>query len=165
MRVADVMTRGIDFVDPSATVQAAATQMAELDVGAVLVGSDAGVVGILTDRDILVRVVVEGKNPAYVTVAEVMTRNVVGCGVDDPIEVAFAGMREGQFRRMPVFGEEGEPVGVVTMSDLAKHVGSPEGVTETLREISEPHRQRGATEKSAEPDEDGEEAEPDAMRA
>jgi CBS domain-containing protein len=164
MKVADVMTRGIDFVDPSATVQAAATQMAELDVGAVLIGSEESVVGILTDRDILVRVVVEGKNPAYLSVAQVMTREVVGCRAEDAIEIAFAGMREGQFRRMPVFDESGKPLGVVTLSDLAKHVKSPEGITETLREISEPHRIRTGAEKSDAADAD-DDAEPKAAQA
>ncbi len=163
MKVADVMTRGIDFVDPSVTVQAAATQMAELDVGAVVIGGDKGVVGILTDRDILLRVVVEGRNPAYVTVAEVMTCDVVGCKAEDPIQVAFAAMREGQFRRLPVFGENEEPLGVVTLGDLSKHVESPENLTETLRELSEPHRRRETAEKSA--DEDGAAAASGAMRA
>ncbi len=145
MKVADVMTRGVDFVDPSATVQQAATRMAELDVGAVLIGSDAGPVGILTDRDILVRAIVAGKNPAYVTVAEVMTHDVVGCSADAPIKAAFAEMRKGQFRRMPVFDADGKPSGVVTLSDLAKHLEGPEGLTETLRELSEPHRRRAAS--------------------
>jgi CBS domain-containing protein len=163
MKVADVMTRGIDFVDPSATVQAAATQMAEIDVGAVLIGSDAGVVGILTDRDILVRVVVEGKNPAYVVVSEVMTPDVVGCAGEDAIEAAFVGMREGQFRRMPVFGEAGKPLGVVTLSDLARHIDGPESLVEALRELSEPHRQRA--DRPAEDDDDDDAAELSAIRA
>lgn len=141
MKVADVMTRGIDLVEASATVQAAATQMAELDVGAVLVGGEA-VLGILTDRDILVRVVVEGLNPAYVPVSRVMTREVVGCRADDPVEAALAEMRDRQFRRMPVFDGDGKPVGVVTLSDLAKSVAGPEGTAEALRELVEPHRSR-----------------------
>ena len=69
MKVAEVMTRAVDLVDPSATVQDAATHMAELDVGAVLVGTRRAIEGILTDRDIIVRVVVEGRHPAEVTVA------------------------------------------------------------------------------------------------
>jgi CBS domain-containing protein len=164
MKVADVMTRSVDFVAPSATVQEAATRMAELDVGATLIGSDEeGVVGILTDRDILLRVVVEGKNPAYVTVAEVMSAKVVGCFEDDQVEAAFAKMREGQFRRMPVFDAEKYPVGVVTISDLAKHIDGPENVRESLRAISEPHRTR--MEKPEADDADDPEPEPKAARA
>jgi CBS domain-containing protein len=168
MKVADVMTRGIDFVDSTATVQDAATRMAELDVGAVLIGSDEAVVGILTDRDILVRVVVEGKNSAYVTVNEVMTKDVVGCDAEDAIETVFAKMREGQFRRMPVFDEEGVTLGVVTLSDLARHIDSPENLTEALRELSEPHRRpevEPAADDTAEAAENDDAEPPKAVRA
>ena len=157
MNVAEVMTSAIDFVDPSANVQTAATRMAELDVGAVLIGTTDGIVGILTDRDIIVRVVVEGLHPAEVAVRDVMTPDVIGCKADEAIETAFAAMREGQFRRMPVFDEGGKPVGVVTLGDLAKNVESPEKLAETLREISEPHRRRKAPE--------GEVAAPEAAAA
>ena len=58
-------------------------------------------------------------------------------------------MREGQFRRMPVLDEDGKPIGVVTLGDLAKHVESPERMNEKLREISEPHRSREAPEEAA----------------
>lgn len=164
MKVAEVMTRGIDLVDPSATVQAAATRMAELDVGAVLIGSESAIEGILTDRDIIVRVVVEGRHPAQITVREVMTPDVVGCGTDDDIEEAFAIMREGQFRRMPVLDADGKPMGIVTLGDLARHVESPEKMAEKLREMSEPHRSREAPEgkslegKAAKGEADGESA-------
>jgi len=144
MKVSDVMTRAIDFVDPSASVQAAATQMAELDVGAVVIGTADKIEGILTDRDIIVRLVVEGIHPGRIGVREVMTGEVVTCRADDEIEQVFATMRENQFRRMPVLDGDGKPVGIVTMSDLAKHVESPEKVAEKLREISEPHRSREA---------------------
>jgi CBS domain-containing protein len=149
MKVLDAMTRGIDFVEPSAKVQEAATKMAELDVGAIVVGTAETIEGVLTDRDIIVRVVVEGRHPAEVDVREVMTTDVVTCREDDDVESAFAAMREGQFRRMPVLDEDGKPVGVVTLSDLAKHVESPEKVAEKLREISEPHRSREAPEDEA----------------
>jgi CBS domain-containing protein len=148
MHVADAMTRGIDLVDPSATIQEAARKMAEIDVGAVFIGGGEKIVGVLTDRDILVRVVVEGRGPADATVAEVMTEEVVGCRVDDSIEDAFKAMREGQFRRMPVFDGE-KPVGVVALSDLAKKIESPEKLAEAVREISEPHRVREEAEEEA----------------
>ena len=155
MKVADVMTHGVDLVDPTASVQKAATQMAELDVGAVLIGGADGIVGILTDRDVIVRVVVEGLHPTEVGVRDVMTPDVLGCKADDPIETAFAAMREGQFRRMPVYDENNKPIGIVTLGDLAKNVESPEKLTETLRDISEPHRNRRAPEEEkAEPEAD-----------
>jgi CBS domain-containing protein len=142
MKVAEVMSRGVDPVDPAATVQAAATQMAELDVGAVLVGTPERIEGILTDRDIILRLVVDGRNPAEAAVRDVMSATIFSCREDDSVEAAFAEMRERQIRRMPVLDEAGRPIGIVTLSDLAKAVESPEQLHETLREISEPHRSR-----------------------
>jgi CBS domain-containing protein len=144
MRVAEVMSRGVTSVEPSATVQEAARQMAELDVGAILVGNDNALEGIITDRDILLRVVVEGRHPAEVAVREVMSATLFSCKADDAVESVLAQMRERQIRRMPVYDDSGRPVGVVTLGDVAKAVSGPEQIKETLREISEPHRSRKA---------------------
>jgi CBS domain-containing protein len=150
MKVAEVMTRGVDAIDPSASVQEAATQMAELDVGAVLVGVDGMLEGVLTDRDIILRVVVDGKNPGEVAVRDVMSSRVFSCREDDPVESALVEMRERQIRRMPVLDESGRATGIVVLSDLAKAVQGPEQLQETLRQISEPHRIRNAAEEKAE---------------
>jgi CBS domain-containing protein len=145
MRVAEVMSRGVEPVDPAMSVQEAAVQMAEFDIGAVLVGAGGALTGVLTDRDIILRVVVEGKNPADVKVGEVMSELRFTCHEDDTVEAVFSVMRERQIRRMPVYNAAGEPVGVVALSDLAKALsGEPEQVRETLREMSEPHRSRKA---------------------
>ena len=142
MKVAEVMTRGLDPIDPAATVQEAATQMAELDVGAVVVGTESQLLGILTDRDIILRVVVDGRSPAEVAVRDVMSAKVFSCSADDAVEAALAQMRERQIRRMPVYDEDGQPIGIVTLSDLAKAVEGPEQIRETLRGLAEPHRSR-----------------------
>src|SRR5688500_3420354 len=73
MKVAEVMSRGVDPIDPTATVQQAARQMAEFDIGAVLIGTEERLEGILTDRDVILRVVVDGRNPAEVIVRDVMS--------------------------------------------------------------------------------------------
>jgi CBS-domain-containing membrane protein len=125
--------------------------MAELDVGAVLVGTSEHADGILTDRDIILRVVVEGSSPSEVLVRDVMSPSLYVCGEDDTIESAFAQMRERQIRRMPVVDASGKAIGMVTLGDLAKHVRSPEQITESLRDISEPHRSRKAPEEAAAP--------------
>ncbi len=143
------MTRGVDPVDPTATVQQAATQMAELDVGAVLVGTAERLEGILTDRDIILRAVVDGRHPEAVIVRDVMSSTLFGCRPNDTVESAFAEMRERQIRRMPVLDDDGRPVGVVTLSDLSKAIAGPEQVQEALRDISEPHRARQAAEGAA----------------
>jgi signal-transduction protein with cAMP-binding, CBS, and nucleotidyltransferase domain len=140
------MSRGVDPVSPSATVQEAATQMAEFDVGAVLVGDDTGLVGVLTDRDVILRVVVEGRHPAEVAVKDAMSGTLFTCKEDDSVESVVAEMRERQIRRMPVLDEAGKTVGIVTLSDLAKAFSGPEQVQEAIRAISEPHRRRDAPE-------------------
>ncbi len=147
MRVAEVMTRGIDPVAPTATVQEAATQMAEFDVGAVLVGDENGLVGVLTDRDVILRVVVEGRHPAEAIVQDVMSKALHTCRDDDALEAVVAEMREHQIRRMPVLDDSGKVVGIVTLSDLAKGITGPEQLQEAIRTISEPHRSREAPDK------------------
>ena len=161
MRVAEVMTEGIDAIAPSEGVQAAATRMAELDVGAVFVGTPEALEGVLTDRDIILRVVVEGRNPRDVTVGEVMSPALHSCKEDDSVEDVLAQMRERQIRRMPVLDAEGKPVGVVTLSDLARGFSGPEQLQEALRDISEPHR-RKTRDEPAETEETGEAKEADA---
>ena len=162
MRVAEVMSRGVDPVARDATVQEAATQMAEFDIGAVFVGDESQLVGVLTDRDILLRVVVEGKNPAEVTVGDVMSNELFTCKEDDTVETAIATMRERQIRRMPVLDREGATVGVVALSDLAKGFAGPEQLVETIRRLSEPHRSREAPEPDDDAAETDEQAEPAA---
>jgi CBS domain-containing protein len=149
MRVAEVMSRGVDPVAPGASVQEAATQMAEFDVGAVLVGDESGLVGILTDRDVILRVVVEGLHPAETVVRDVMSESLFSCKEDDTIESVLAEMRERQIRRMPVYDEKGKSVGIVTLSDLAKGITGPEHIQETIRKFSEPHRSRDAPDAQA----------------
>ena len=155
MKVADVMTRAVEPVDPAATVQQAAMRMAELDVGALLVGTAERLEGMLTDRDILLRVIVDGRHPAEVLVREVMSSSIFACRPDDTVEAAFAEMRQRQVRRMPVLDEAGRLLGIVTLGDLSKAISGPEQVQEALRDISEPHRARKvADERAAEQDDE-----------
>lgn len=147
MKVVEVMSRGVDPVPSSANVQEAATRMAELDVGAVLVGAQEALEGILTDRDIILRVVVDGRAPADVLVRDVMSSTLYSCRADDPVELALQEMRERQIRRLPVYDEDGQAVGIVTLGDLARAVDGPEQIKETFRDIAEPHRSRRAQQK------------------
>lgn len=148
MKVADVMSRGVDLVPPGATVQEAAMKMAEEDIGAVVVGTDDGLEGVLTDRDIILRAVVEGRDIATLIVRDLMSSTVFTCREDDSVEDAFREMSERQVRRLPVLDGEGRLVGIVTLSDLARLNRDPRGTSEALREMAEPHRRRA----SASPD-------------
>lgn len=144
MRVADVMSREVELVPPDATVQEAAVAMAEYDVGAVLVGIGDTLEGVLTDRDIILRAVVDGKNPAELSVRDIMSSTLFTCRDDDTLEDAFRIMSERQVRRLPVLDADGHLAGIVTLSDLGRLERDPQRVSETLRELAEPHRRKAA---------------------
>jgi CBS domain-containing protein len=150
MKVADVMTARLVLVPPEATVQEAATMMAEHDIGAVLVGAPDALVGVLTDRDVLLRVVVDGRDPKAVRVADVMSSNIFSCRAEDSLDEAFREMSERQVRRLPVLDEGGHAVGIVVMSDLATR-GDRGRALDELRAISEPHRRAAAVDAAPEP--------------
>ena len=124
-RVKDLMTRGVEFVAAEATVQEAAMRMAEQDIGAVLVGSIERVDGILTDRDILLRAVVNGIDPARVPVRDVMSTTLFTCVPDASLEEALREMQERQVRRLPVVDERDCVVGIVARSDLLRAAAAP----------------------------------------
>lgn len=122
MKVADLMTRHVEFVGGEASVREAAEMMGELDVGALPVGSAEALDGVLTDRDILFRVVAEGRDPDHVRVREVASRPVIGCGADEPVAAAMDLMAAHQVRRLAVRDETGRIAGWLTLSDLARHM-------------------------------------------
>jgi CBS domain-containing protein len=94
--------------------------MKDRDIGDVVVRQDDGICGIVTDRDIVVRAVAQGREPALVRLASICSDDVTSVKPDDPIDTAVALMRERALRRIPVV-ENGQPVGIVTMGDLALH--------------------------------------------
>ena len=138
MRVLDIMARTIEFIAPDATVQAAATLMGEIDVGALPVGTEADLQGILTDRDILFRVVAAGRDGARTRVREVMSNLIFSCAPDDTIEAAMDMMSSYHVRRLPVQDEAGAVVGWVTLSDIARRLLlETDTVRTALGELSE----------------------------
>ncbi len=120
LRVADVMTTYVEFIAPEATVKEAAEMMGELEVGALPAGSADRVEGVVTDRDILYRVVAAGLDPTQVRVRDVLSRPVVACGEDDAVQAAMDMMAANHIRRMPVQGAAGRVTGWVTLADLAR---------------------------------------------
>jgi CBS domain-containing protein len=116
--VDEVMTHDPRTVSPDDTVHDAAREMREGDVGAVLLEDGGKLAGIVTDRDIVVRAVADGKDPDEVTAGEVATRDVVTLTPDQPIRAAVRFMREHDVRRVPVV-QDGRPVGIVSLGDLA----------------------------------------------
>ncbi|MEU6524396.1 CBS domain-containing protein [Streptomyces sp. NPDC046924] len=119
-RIRDVMSSGTAAVEPMTTVARAARLMREQDIGDVLVTYDCDLFGVLTDRDIVVRALAEGLDPAATSVGSVCTRPpVVTLTPDDSTEHAVELMRRYAVRRLPVVERGGCPVGIVSLGDLA----------------------------------------------
>ncbi len=119
MSVGRICTRYVDLADADETSQAAARRMAERKVGTLVILNRANEpVGLLTDRDLVVRVLAQGKDPCQTHVDEVMTRNPETVSEATPIEHALALMRAGGFRRLPVTGSDGTLAGLVSLDDI-----------------------------------------------
>lgn len=118
MKVSDCMTRDVRLGDPDMTLREAARLMAECDSGVLPIGENDRLVGMLTDRDICIRGVAQGKGPND-KVREVMSRDVRWCYEDNAVEDALQCMAEEQIRRMPVLSRAKRLVGIVAISDLS----------------------------------------------
>jgi CBS domain-containing protein len=116
--IREVMTPDPRTVATTDTIVDAARQMREGDVGAILVEDRGSVAGILTDRDIVVRVVAGDRDPSSVTVGDVASRDIVSLTVDQTVEDAIRIVREKNVRRIPVL-QDGRPAGIVSIGDLA----------------------------------------------
>ena len=138
MWIRDIMTRNVECVWPDDTLQEAALKMKELDVGPMPVCDYDRVVGMLTDRDITVRAVAEGRDPRSTRVRDVMTRNVVSCSEDDAVEEAARLMQERQIRRLLVLDRDKRLIGIVSLGDLAAEAEDPYRMAEVLQDVSVP---------------------------
>jgi CBS domain-containing protein len=136
MRTIDeVMTTDVTVVGPEDTLQEAAQLMADLDVGALPVCDGERLLGMVTDRDIAVRGVAEGRS-ADTAVSEIMTEDVLYATEDQSVDEVMQQMSEAQVRRIPVIDDDRKLVGIVSLGDLA--LEGEEDVDETLRDISAP---------------------------
>ncbi|MFL5895266.1 MAG: CBS domain-containing protein [Thermoleophilaceae bacterium] len=116
--IRDVMTKDPKTVEASATLRDAAQLMDREDIGDVLVVENGEVQGIVTDRDIVVRAIAQGKDPGDTSVREVCTTDLETLSPDDSVEDAVDRVKGKDVRRLPVV-EDGKPVGIVSLGDLA----------------------------------------------
>jgi CBS domain-containing protein len=133
-RVADVMVREVKLVSPDDNVRHVAQMMREADTGLLPVAEGDRLIGMLTDRDVAVRLVAEGRDPAQTKVREVMTADVRYVFEDEDLEHVAENMAEQQVRRLPVMNRQKRLVGVVSLGDIAKQRGRLAG--KALRGIS-----------------------------
>lgn len=135
MRCRDIMTQNVKTATRETTLREVAAMMRDGDMGAVPVVEDGKLAGIVTDRDIVVRSVADGKH-ADSSVGEAMTRELFTVKPDDFVFEAVRLMGDKQVRRIPVVGENGELAGIIAMADVALETEDELEIAETLEEIS-----------------------------
>ena len=138
MQVKDVMTRGAECVGPDDTLQQAAQKMKTLDVGPLPVCDHDRLAGMLTDRDIVLRAVAEGRDPRSTRVRDAMSEGINYVFEDDDVAEAARQMKEKQIRRLVVLNRDKRMVGIVSLGDLAVETGDKQLAGQTLEKVSQP---------------------------
>ena len=139
-KCSELMTREPVCCEPTDPISKAAEVMKREDVGSVPVveSRSAGrLVGIVTDRDIVVKVLADGRSVEHATVREAMTANPVSCQEDDDVSRAVSLMEERQVRRMPVVGADGRLSGIIAQADIATRLNKDRTTGELVEAISE----------------------------
>ncbi len=136
MHISEIMSSDVKVADPGQSIQDAAKMMAQIDAGSLPVGENDRLVGMITDRDIAVRAVAEGKSPKT-SVSEVMSREVKYCFESDDVDEVAANMADIKVRRLPVLNRQKRLVGIISLGDIATCEES-ESAGEALSGISEP---------------------------
>lgn len=124
-------------IGPNASLVDAASLMRQLDVGAIPVCDNDRLAGMLTDRDIAIRAVADGRDPAHTTVRDAMSPGIIYVYEDQSIDEAAQVMEEHQVRRLPVLNRDKRLVGIVSLGDLAVQA-SARRAGDALKEVSQP---------------------------
>jgi len=137
MKIQDVMTADVSFVGPDTPILEIARKMRDGDIGSTPVIENDRLAGIVTDRDIVVRVIAEGGDVRTKTARDAMSPGILYCYADDSVEAVLENMGGQQIRRLPVVDRDKRLVGVVSLGDLALS-GKRKAAGEALQEISQP---------------------------
>ena len=154
MQLKEFVNSRVETVQSDDTLQRAAEKMRELDVGSLPVCEGGQLVGMITDRDITIRAVAKGSDPAAATVREVMTPEVLWCFEDEEVEEAARIMQENQVRRILVLNEAKDLVGITSLGELATVTGDRLLAGETLESVSESPEYRAMQEEDELDDEE-----------
>jgi CBS domain-containing protein len=136
MQISEIMTRDPELIDPNASIREAAKRMRSENVGALPVGENDRLIGMVTDRDIVTRGVAEERMAGTTSVREVMSEKVFYCFEDNDLEAAAKCMADHQVRRLPVLNRDKRLVGIVSLADLARTGEEAEKIA--LEGVSEP---------------------------
>jgi len=139
MTCGELMTPSPTCCQPEHTVVDVAEIMKREDVGLVpVVDESSKLIGVLTDRDIVMKVVADGRDPRGTAVSEVMTTDPSSCQEHDSVETVMQQMAAHQVRRIPIVDSDGTIVGIVSQADVATRLASPRDTGEVVQAISEP---------------------------
>jgi CBS domain-containing protein len=138
MKVRKAMHKGVIWVSPDTPVRELARTMRENDIGAIPVGENDRLIGMVTDRDIVCRGLADGKDVSTLTARDVMTSGIISCEDDEDIEDALELMEKKKIRRLPVIDEDKRLVGMLSLGDVSHAV--PEELSgQVLKAVSAHH--------------------------
>jgi CBS domain-containing protein len=138
MKVKEMMHKGVKWASPDTPITAIAKKMKQYDIGAIPVGENDRLVGMVTDRDIAVRGLANGKNVSKLTARNVMTKGVIWCRDSDSAVEAVRLMETKHVRRLPVIDEKKRMVGILSLGDIS-HGASQRTAGEVLKAVSAHH--------------------------
>ena len=138
MKVKDVMHRGVAWVEPQTPITEIARKMRDEDIGAVPVGENDRLVGMVTDRDIVTRGLARVKNYLDLVAKDVMSKPIVYARADEDVEDALHIMVKNQIRRLPVIDENKRMTGILSLGDISEK-GGRELAGEVMRAVSAHH--------------------------
>jgi CBS domain-containing protein len=136
----DVMSKGVECMEPGSSLREVAVKMKELDAGSIPICDNDRLVGMVTDRDLVLETLAVDRDPDQVKAEDVMTSPIVYCFEDQDIGEAARIMEARQIRRLAVLSREKRLVGIVSLGDLSLRAGDHELAQEVLEEVSKPGR-------------------------
>lgn len=136
MFVKECMTKKVELGTLTMSLSEAAQKMRDGDFGMLPIGEGDHLVGMITDRDIVVRAIAQGKDPKQVQVQEVMSKQVLYCYEDQTLEEIAKNLADNQIRRLPVLNRQKRLVGILSLGDIAQGKAVPDKIKEALQVIS-----------------------------
>ena len=137
MKVNEIMHKGVEWVSPDTSVVALAKKMKKFDVGALPVGENDRLIGMVTDRDVAVRAIAKGVSK--LTARDIMTKGIVWCRADSSAQEAVHLMETKKVRRLPVIDENKRMIGMLSLGDIS-HAASQRTSAELMKAVSAHHR-------------------------
>ena len=140
MDVSEIMTKRVEVVRPDATIEEAAQKMKDIDVGSLPVCDGRKLQGMVTDRDVAIRAVAEGRDPRQTKVKDIMTADIVYGRTGQDVKEIAETMAAHQIRRLPIVNDDNDLVGIVALGDLAVDGGSDKMSGDVLSDVSMPSK-------------------------